>query len=363
MTELGNCEIAAIGEDGEFIVSRVKWATGPSPRLVVSPALERATASIGKFEHAYALRVELDSSWAARPLEFVNLGGRPALVIEDPGGEFLDKLIGSTMVIPDLLRLAIGLAKALGCLHARGLIHRDFKPANTIVDTATGEVWLTGFGLTSHLPRYRQSPEPPEVIVGTLAYMAPEQTGRMNRSMDARSDLYSLGVTLYELCTGTLPFTASDPMEWIHCHIARQPLSLSKRVDGLPPAIDSIVLKLLAKNPEDRYRTAAGVETDLRKCLEIWMAEDDMGIFELGERDISDRLLIPEKLYGRDAEIEVLLAASKRVMTHGTSEMVFVSGNSGIGKSSFVNELHKVLVPRRGLFAAGKFDQYKRDIP
>ena len=145
------------------------------------------------------------------------------LVLEDPGGEPLDRLVGQPLELTRFLRLAIGLSAALGKLHQRGLIHKDIKPANILVDSATGDVWLTGFGIASRLPRERQAPEPPEVIAGTLAYMAPEQTGRMNRSIDSRSDLYSLGVTFYEMLTGVLPFTAADPMEWVHCHIARQP--------------------------------------------------------------------------------------------------------------------------------------------
>jgi hypothetical protein len=220
-----------------------------------------------------------------------------------------------------------------------------------------------GFGIASRLPRERQILKPPEFIAGTLPYMAPEQTGRMNRSIDSRSDLYALGITLYELLTGSLPFTASDPMEWVHCHIARRPLAPAERLRDVPSSISAIIMKLLAKTPEERYQTAVGVESDLRRCLEDWDRVHAVHDFALGEHDRPDRLQIPEKLYGREREIELLLASFDRVVNGGAPELVLVSGYSGVGKSSVVNELQPVLVPPRGLFASGKFDQYKRDIP
>ena len=193
--------------------------------------------------------------------------------------------------------------------------------------------------------------------------MAPEQTGRMNRSIDSRSDLYACGITLYETITGSLPFSASDPMEWIHCHIARPPTPPSELTGGIPGPIEAIILKLLAKSPEDRFQTAAGLEADLRTCLTSWVAHRRIDPFPIGARDMPDRLLIPEKLYGRKLAVDALVAAFDRVAAHGRAELILVSGHGGVGKSSLVSEFSKLVVPPQGLFAAGKFDQYKRDIP
>ena len=332
--------------------------------LIELPVAERPSPlALDRLAHEYGLKDELDAAWAARPLDLVREGGRTALLLEDCGGEPLERLLGEPMETGRFLRLAIDIAAALGRAHQRGLVHKDVKPANILVNCADGRVRLTGFGVASRLPRQRQAPEPPEIIAGTLAYMAPEQTGRMNRSIDSRSDLYALGVTFYRMLTGRLPFTAADPMEWVHCHVARKPTSPAERSPPIPAPISDIVLRLLAKPAEERHQTAAGLEHDLRHCLEQWEAHGRVEAFSLGERDMPDRLVIPEKLYGREPEVEALLAAFDRVVGGSQPELVLVSGYSGIGKSSVVNELHKALVPRRSLFASGKFDQLKRDIP
>ena len=356
----------ALRSDEEFTLYRGR-ALGELHVLGLAPSAQKPTArNIARLAHENALAADLDPAWAALPLGLVRHDGRQMLILQDCGGEPLDVMLERMRAKPfelaRMLQLAIELAKVLGQVHRQGLIHKNIKPANVLVDE-TGHVRLTGFGIASRLRSERQTPAPPEIIAGTFAYMAPEQTGRMNRSIDNRSDLYSLGITLYELFTGNLPFTASDPMEWIHCHVARQAPSPSDTVDGLPQMVDAIISRLLAKNPEDRYQTAKGAEIDLRRCLAAWTAKANIETFKVGEHDVSDQLLVPEKLYGRDAEIGILLAAAQRAMFEGTSELVLVSGYAGIGKSSIVNELHKVLVPPRGLFAAGKFDQYKRDIP
>jgi PAS domain S-box-containing protein len=364
MTEISSYTLKPLWNDAEFVRYRGQRETEPRHVLVVAPLSKQpAQGTVRRLEHEYALRTRLDPAWAILPLALVRDDGRTALVLEDPGGEPLSGLLKGPLELTLFLRIAVGLTAALVGLHGRGLIHKDIKPANVMVDPMIHRVWLTGFGIASALPLERQAPEPPETIAGTLAYMAPEQTGRMNRTIDSRSDLYSLGVTLYEMLTGAPPFAASDPLEWVHCHIARKPAPAADRRKDVPKTLSAIVLKLLAKTAEERYQTAAGLGADLRRCLRGWESLGGIDPFLLGAHDASDRLLIPEKLYGRHRESKALLEAFDRVVASGIPELVLVSGYSGIGKSSIVNELHKAFVLPRGIFISGKFDQHKRDIP
>ncbi|RFU49828.1 PAS domain S-box protein [Paraburkholderia sp. DHOC27] len=359
--DLTGYELEPLHDDGDFSLYRAR-RPNHAVSVLALVATRAASQSVTRLEHEYGLASLLDASWAAQPLALFHRREPPMLVLDDDGGEPLLRSLGRPLELTRCLRIAANLARVIGHVHRRGLIHKDIKPANVLVDR-NANVRLTGFGIASQLPQEHQPPAPPEIVAGTFAYMAPEQTGRMNRSIDTRSDLYAFGVTLYEMLTGTLPFAATDPMEWIHCHIARKPAPLHERVGSIPEALDRIVLKLLAKAAEDRYQTAAGVEADLRTCLAAWESQQRIEPFPLGEHDASDRLLIPEKLYGREAQIDALIATFDRVVGGAGAELVLIAGYAGIGKSSVVNELHRVLVPPRGLFASGKFDQYRRDIP
>jgi predicted ATPase/signal transduction histidine kinase/GAF domain-containing protein len=358
--------VQVLSQERDILLRRIRRQGDgdPSTSITVIAASERPLSnSLNGLTHEYELAEYLDPNWALRPIELAQEHGQAILILEDPGGELLSQRLGAPMEVERFLHLAIGITAAVSKMHQRGLVHKDIKPANILVNSRDGEIRLTGFGIASRVPRERQPPEPPHFIAGTLAYMAPEQTGWMNRSIDSRSDLYALGITFYQLLTGKLPFDAADAMEWIHCHIARQPVSPTSLVPSVPPVISAIVAKLLAKAAEDRYQTAVGLEQDLRRCLAGWEALHRVEPFSLGEHDVTGRLLIPEKLYGREREIDTLLAAFDGVLANGEPELVLISGYSGIGKSAVVNELHKVLILPRGLFASGKFDQYKRDVP
>jgi PAS domain S-box-containing protein len=354
--------------DDEGIVLCRAWREGVNGErkvvLAVLPAAQHPTPQrLDCLAHEFQLRDELDSAWAARPLELLQDRPRTILVLEDFGGEPLTCLMDKPLETGNFLRLAIEIAAAVGKVHQRGFVHKDIKPANILVNRTNGSVRLTGFGFASRRPRERQSLISPDSIAGTLPYMAPEQTGRMNRSIDSRSDLYSLGVTLYQMLTGAFPFTASNSMEWVHCHIARRPEPPSERLNHVPAAVSQMIMKLLAKMAEERYQTAFGLEKDLRRCLGEWELRRRIDDFPLGQHDTPDRLLVPEKLYGRARDVEKLLASFNRIVKSGEPELVTVSGYSGIGKSSVVSELYKALVPSCGLFASGKFDQHKRDTP
>src|SRR5271167_374549 len=289
MTEPSGYVLEPLREGADFTLYRGRRHGNPAPVLVVALAADRPSPQgIKRLEHEYSLAAELDPAWAAKPLALTRHEGRTILVLTDPGGEPLDRVLrldplgnpAQPLNLTRVLCIAIGLAKALGQVHRQGLIHKDIKPANVLVDS-TGNVWLTGFGIASQLPREHQAPVPPEIIAGTLAYMAPEQTGRMNRSMDARSDLYSLGVTLYQMLVGTLPFAAADPLEWVHCHLARQPTPPGG-LAAVPEPLSAITMKLLAKNAEERYQSASGLDADLRRCLAQWKSDGRIDTFPLG---------------------------------------------------------------------------------
>ena len=278
------------------------------------------------------------------------------LLLEDAGDPL--ERTGQLCPLPAFLERAIAIASAVAAMHCAGVLHKDIRPDTLLIDQF-GTVRLTGFGIASTLPRVRIMTQGAEAIEGTLAYMAPEQTGRMNRSVDTRSDLYAVGVTLYEMLAGRLPFQATEPMEWVHCHIARRPPPL----DGVPQQVVAIVMKLLEKPAESRYQSAAGLEADLRRCQAELKSTGRIGDFPLAADDAPGLLLVPERLYGRAAEVARLTDAFAALATSGGARIVLISGSSGIGKSSLVNELSPLLVPSHGILASGKFDQYRGDVP
>ncbi|MEG4487899.1 AAA family ATPase [Microcoleus sp. D2_18a_B4] len=322
------------------------------------PTLEQIT----NLRQEFIISQNLDFEGIVKTYSFDNYYNSFALILEDFGGQSLDIFIAANKLsITDFLRGAIALSETLIYLHQVPIIHKDIKPSNIIINPATGKVKLTDFSISSRLELKNQSISNPNLLEGTLAYMSPEQTGRMNRAIDYRTDFYSLGVTFYELLTNQLPFTTTDPMELVYCHIAKQPVP-PKEVAEIPQAVSDIVMKLLAKNAEDRYQSAAGLKFDLETCLQQLQTTGKIESFPIGQRDRGNQLLIPQKLYGRETEVQILLDAFRRVSL-GATEMMLVSGYSGIGKTSIVNEVHKPIVAARGYFIAGKFDQFKRNIP
>ncbi|HYH99531.1 ATP-binding sensor histidine kinase [Hyalangium sp.] len=286
---------------------------------------------------------------------------RPALFIEQVEGTPLSELVGQPLDVLQFLDLAVSLTSSLAEIHRHGVIHKDLKPSNIII-TPQGEACIIDFGTATLQRVERVDAAPSSLIEGTLPYMSPEQTGRMNRSVDYRTDFYSLGVTFYEMLTGARPFQGRDALEWFHAHLAQSPKPPHELVPAIAPVLSSLVLKLLAKVAEERYLSAEGLRADLERCRES-LRRGERELFPLGTHDFPTHFQLPQQLYGRKAHVSALLQGFERALRGGEPELFLVRGYSGIGKSSVVNELHKPVVQRRGLFLSGKFDQFQRDIP
>ncbi len=316
-----------------------------------------------QFRNQYTIAKNLDFEGIVQIYGIENYYNGFALVMEDLGGISLhDYTIENPLTLEAFFSVAISTVKILEYLYQNRVIHKDIKPQNIVINPETHLVKLIDFSIASLLPRETQEIQSPNVLEGTLAYMSPEQTGRMNRGIDYRTDFYSLGVTFYELLARQLPFQSTDAMELVHCHIAVNPTPPMATNHAIPQMVNDIIIKLMAKTAEDRYQSALGLKHDLESCQQQWQPSGNITPFPLGQHDISDRFHIPEKLYGRDAEVATLLAAFDRV-SQGATEMMLVAGFSGIGKTALVNEVHKPIVRQRGYFIKGKFDQFKRNIP
>ncbi len=320
-------------------------------------------AEITNLKNEYKIAVDLDVAGVIKTHSLEKYGNGLALIIEDIGGISLKQFLSKSVLhIKEFLKIAISLAQTLSQLHKNGIIHKDIKPSNIIINSETKQVKISDFSLATNLAR-----EIPLGIEGSLAYISPEQTGRMNRAIDYRSDFYCLGVTFYEMLTHKLPFVSSDPLELIHHHIAVIPTPPDQINTKVTPAISAIIMKLLAKNAEDRYQSGEGIKADLEICLESMLTGYSSNVsfqsqFIPGKLDKASQFLIPQKLYGRAQEVAKLLSTFEKVSV-GQSEIILVSGYSGIGKTSVINEINEPILRQRGYFISGKFDQFRRNIP
>ena len=352
-----------IHESDNSLVYRARQVDNKQP--VILKFLNRdypTVEQIRRYKQEYHLTCQLDSPGIAKAYSLEEWQRSYVIVLEDFGGISLKQWLKERekLSLEEFLFLAIATAESLGEIHAQHIIHKDINPANIVFNPETKEVKIIDFGIATQLSRENPTLKNPNVLEGTLAYISPEQTGRMNRSLDYRTDFYSLGVTFYEMLAGKLPFESAEPLELVHCHLAKNPPLI---IGEIPQVIANIVIKLMAKNAEERYQSALGLKADLEECHRQLEETGNMAPFSLVKKDISERFSIPQKLYGREGEIATLLAAFERVAETGKVELMMVAGYSGIGKSSLVRELYKPITARRGYFISGKFDQFQRNIP
>ncbi|MCP4136967.1 MAG: AAA family ATPase [bacterium] len=322
-----------------------------------------STSDLNQLQHDFNISRSLDLPGVAAPYSIENAGLNKILIIEDYGAILLNEHLRShSFSLQETLDIIITIATILGEIHRKNIIHKDIKPGNIFIHPETKKVKITGFRIASEIQKETGAAKNPEELEGSLAYISPEQTGRMNRSVDFRSDLYSLGIIFYEMLTGSVPFDTKDPMELVHSHIAIAPVPPHTENPNIPETVSNIVIKLLAKAAEDRYQSISGLKSDLEKCSGMLKTGKKIEAIEIGKNDIPEWFHIPEKLYGREKEVETLFDEFSIAANEGF-RMIFFAGPPGIGKSFLINEIQRPLVKKNGFFISGKFEQYKQNIP
>jgi predicted ATPase/transcriptional regulator with GAF, ATPase, and Fis domain len=343
-----------------YVLWRGQTVPGSERVLVKSVLVVGDAGAAARLNHEFGLFQALEAPGVARARELLPGDHPPALVLEDPGGEcFATRLLAGPLPLADALRVGVQLADVLAALHDRRITHQAIQPAHLLYDEASPHVTLVDLGTATRLPFAPSAPRLSPDGMEALAYASPEQTGRMNRDVDYRTDFYSLGVLLYQALTGRLPFESDDPLELVHAHIARLPAAPAELDPAIPGPVSAVVMKLLAKTAEARYQSARGLRSDLGRCLAEWERTGAVAAFVPGSGDVSDRFIVPQHLYGREVEVRSLLAAFDRAATGGV-ELLLVAGYAGIGKTALVQELYRPIVRHRGRFVAGKFDQVVR---
>jgi predicted ATPase len=359
--------VEELQHSSDSVVYRAKQDSGDfagSPRSVVIkllPAEYPSYQDLINFRHQYTIAKDLDIPGVLRLYHLEEHDRGYALIMEDCGGVALNQYPKS-LNLTDILDIAIQVTNTLQSLGKQRIIHKNINPANLLINPTTMKVKLIDFSIASLLPHEAQITVNPHLLEGDLAYISPEQTGRMNRGLDYRSDFYSLGITIYELLTGQLPFATTDPIELVCCHLSQIAVPANLVNPAIPAVVAQIVAKLMAKNAEDRYQSAQGIQHDLANCFYQWQSIGTINEFKLAQQDFSDRFILPEKLYGREIELQNLLAAFDRV-SQGQTEMMLVAGFSGIGKTAVINEVHKPITRQKGYFIKGKYDQFNRRRP
>ncbi len=353
-----------VQQDTNNSLYRGRRETDETPVLIKTPSSESpSSGDLGRLSHEFEITKDLNLRGILRPYTLQKIGGTLALILEDISGQSLKSFAASRRLsLREFLEIAIPLVETLGELHQNNVIHKNINPANIVINRKTAEVKLTDFSISSVLHQ-----EDPRIISQTMteggfAYISPEQTGRMNRILDYRTDFYSLGVTFYEIVTGRLPFQATDALELVHSHMAKRSLPLHEVDLTVPTTISRIVSKMMAKTAEERYLSASGLKADLDRCLKMLDETGTIEDFEIGRQDISEKFRVVQGLYGRAKEIKVLLGLFDQVR-QGKTRIAMVSGYAGIGKTALVKEIYKHITSQKGYFISGKFDQLHRNVP